>query len=86
VLENVERIVAIELVVAAQALELRLAMMPGAAPGHGVAAALERLRPRVRHLDADREAAPDLAAAAALVHDGVFADLADAGERAASSS
>jgi histidine ammonia-lyase len=81
VLDNVERIVGIELVVAAQALELRLAMLEGASPGAGVAEALVRLRTRIHHLDADREGAPDLATAAALVHDGAFADLADlAGE------
>jgi histidine ammonia-lyase len=83
VLENVERIVGIELVVAAQALELRLAMMDGATPGAGVAEALARLRARIRHLDADREAAPDLATAAALVHGGAFADLAGEETRAA---
>ena len=76
VLDNVERIVGIELVVAAQALELRLAMLDGATPGSGVAEALARLRGRIRHLDADREPAPDLAVAAALVHDGTFAELA----------
>jgi histidine ammonia-lyase len=75
VLEHVERIVAIELLVAAQALELRLAVAPGA-PGAGVAEALRRIRAQVRHLDADREPGPDLAAAAAIVHDGLLADLA----------
>jgi len=76
VLEGVERIVAIELLLAAQALDLRLDLVPGAAPGLGVAEALTRLRARVAHLDADREPGPDLAAATALVHDGILADLA----------
>jgi histidine ammonia-lyase len=102
VLEHVERILAIELLVSAQALELRLATGGGArrsgptasratvgsrsagqtvpdhverAPGVGVAEALRRIRNHVRHLDGDREPGPDLAAAAALVHDGVLADL-----------
>jgi histidine ammonia-lyase len=75
VVENVERVIAIELVVAAQALELRLATMSGASPGSGVADALSLVRARIRHLDTDREPAPDLALAAAMVHDGVFADL-----------
>jgi histidine ammonia-lyase len=66
VLGHVERILAIELVVAAQALDLRLAMgesgaggsTPGAAtPGAGVAEALTRIRAQVRHLDGDREPA-----------------------------
>jgi histidine ammonia-lyase len=79
VLEHVERILAIELVVAAQALELRLATMDGAAAGTGVAEALSRIRARIRHLDGDREPGPDLAAAAEMVHVGALADLAVAG-------
>jgi histidine ammonia-lyase len=76
VLDHVERIVAIELVVAAQALDLRIAAMDGAVPGAGVAEALARVRARIRHLDADREPGPDLAAATALVREGALADLA----------
>ena len=78
VLEHVERILAIEALVAAQALELRLADpdVRGAAPGAGVAEALARIRARVAHLDGDREPGPDLAAATALVHEGALADLA----------
>jgi histidine ammonia-lyase len=85
VLEHVERILAIELLVAAQALELRIARettehgeSAAIAPGHGVAEALSRVRARVRHLDADREPAADLAAATAMVHDGILADLVGA--------
>ncbi|HKG56115.1 MAG TPA: histidine ammonia-lyase [Candidatus Limnocylindrales bacterium] len=76
VLEHVERILAIELVVAAQALDLRIAATDGVAPGAGVADALARIREHVRHLDADREPGPDLAAAADLVHSGALVDLA----------
>ena len=82
VLAGVERIVAIELVVAAQALDLRLAAMAGdgpPAPGAGVAEAHRRIRARIAHLDRDREPGPDLAAATALVHDGALVDLVDAG-------
>ena len=89
VLEHVERIVAIELLVAAQALDLRLAGgseaglagsedgvdSTGATPGTGVAEALARIRERVRHLGADREPGPDIAAAVTLVHDGALVDL-----------
>ena len=85
VLEHVERIVAIELLVSAQALDLRLAVAgpgvvagtpAGPAPGAGVAEALARIRVRVSHLDGDREPGPDLAAATAMVHEGLLADLA----------
>jgi histidine ammonia-lyase len=84
VLTGVERIVAIELIVAAQALELRVALLAagggggaetGTAPGVGVVEALRRIRARIAHLDRDREPGPDLAAATAMVHDGVLADL-----------
>ncbi len=91
ILEGVERIVAIELVVGAQALDLRLVSMAGSAdldsaatagpidavwPGAGVIEAHARIRARIAHLDRDREPGPDLAAATALVHDGALADLA----------
>jgi histidine ammonia-lyase len=78
VLAGVERIVAIELVVAAQALDLRLAAMRDdgpPSPGVGVAEAHRRIRERIPHLDRDREPGPDLAAAAELVHAGAFDDL-----------
>jgi histidine ammonia-lyase len=85
VLEGVQRIVAIELVVAAQALDLRLADMQDAdggspMPGLGVGDAHERIRARIARLDRDREPGPDLAAAYALVRDGALVDLADEGE------
>jgi histidine ammonia-lyase len=84
VLTGVERIIAIELVVAAQALDLRLASLAadGAAvvtPGAGVAEAHRRIRARIAHLDRDREPGPDLAAATAMVHEGLLEDLAGPG-------
>lgn len=78
VLEHVERILAIEALCAAQALDLRLAMLPGVAAGTGVRDAHARMRAVVHHLDADRELGADLAAATALVHGGALADLAGA--------
>jgi histidine ammonia-lyase len=84
VLGHVEQIVAIELLCAAQALDLRLASMAsdGAAegavvPGSGVAEAHRRIRERVAKLGDDREPGPDLATAFDLVHGGALADLAD---------
>ncbi len=82
VLGHVEQILAIELLAAAQALDLRLARMPAGedgmvpVPGAGVAEAHRRFRERVTFLAADREPGPDLAAALALVHEGALADLA----------
>ena len=78
VLDGVERIVAIELLCAGRALDLRLAepALAGVAPGAGVAEAHARLRSVSRPWDADREPGPDLEAATRLVHDGGLADLA----------
>jgi histidine ammonia-lyase len=76
VIGHVETILAIELLVAAQALDLRISGPDGAAPGAGVAEALARIREWVSHLDGDREPGPDIAAATALIHDGALADLA----------
>jgi len=78
VLGHVERILAIELIAAGQALDLRLDLpaMTGATPGAGVEEARRRLRAAVPRLERDREPGPDLAAATSLVRDGGFADLA----------
>jgi histidine ammonia-lyase len=80
VLSGVERILAIELIVGAQALDLRLAQMGAEAatpilPGAGVLVAHGRIRTRVTHLERDREPGDDLAAATGLVHDGTLVDL-----------
>ena len=86
VLEHVEKIVAIELVVAAQALDFRLALpaTAGARPGAGVAEAHTRIRARIVHLEGDREPGPDLAAATELVHGGSLAGLVEPGAGASS--
>jgi histidine ammonia-lyase len=77
VLDHVERILAIELVVAAEGLDARLSL-PGTAgttPGAGVAEAHRRIRARIGRFGADREPGPDLAAATGLVRDGTLVDL-----------
>jgi histidine ammonia-lyase len=89
VLGHVEQILAIELLCAAQALDLRLAAVAaegigGTAeeapqPGDGVEAARRRIRTVIQPLGEDREPGPDLAAALALVHDGTLAGLAGPG-------
>jgi histidine ammonia-lyase len=76
VLEHVETIVAIELLVAAQALELRLRITgEGARPGAGVTDALAQVRARIPHLERDREPGPDIQAARTLVRSGALAAL-----------
>ena len=61
--ENLGRILAVELVCAARALDLRAPLRPGP----GTAAALARVRERVEGPGPDRLLAPELASAEALV-------------------
>jgi len=87
VLEHVERIVAIELLVAAQAIDLRLELLAGDGrnadaatppmPGAGVDEAHRRIRAVATRVRADREPGADLAGATRLVHDGALADLTE---------
>jgi histidine ammonia-lyase len=51
-------------------------MLPGTAPGAGVAAAHEAIRAVVKPWDGDREPGPDLEAMTRLVRDGGLAELA----------
>ena len=73
VLRNVERVVALELLCAAQGLDFRLA--GGLRPGAGVDEAHGRIRSHVPHLDTDRDPGPDIAAATALIRSGDLLDL-----------
>jgi histidine ammonia-lyase len=76
---HVERILAIELLCGARALDLRLALLPGTEPGAGVATAHAAIREVVRPWDGDREPGPDIEAVTRLVRDGRLANLATAG-------
>ena len=73
VLNNAQRVLALELLCAGQGLDFRLESGPQ--PGAGVLAAHERLRRHVAHLDADREPGPDIGAALELVAGGALLDL-----------
>ncbi|MFN8519236.1 MAG: histidine ammonia-lyase [Chloroflexota bacterium] len=77
VLGHVEHILAIELICAAQALDIRLAQMPGTRPGAGVLEAHAVARSAIAHLGDDREPGPDIASAVGLVREGRLAQLAD---------
>jgi histidine ammonia-lyase len=74
VLRNVERVVALEVLAAAQALDFRTA--GGLSAGEGVEAARAVVRESVDHLDADRDPQPDIAAALDIVKGGRLATLA----------
>jgi histidine ammonia-lyase len=71
--ELLRRVLAVEAVTAAQAVELRAPLRCGAATG----AVLASLRERVAHLDADRVLGPDLAAAEGWLAGGAWRDAAE---------
>jgi histidine ammonia-lyase len=75
VLEHSERILGIELICAAQALDLRLDAQPGTRPGRGVEEAHARVRTAIARLEHDREPGPDLSAAWRIVGEGLLVDL-----------
>ena len=77
VLAHVEQILAIELLVATQALDARVGA-DGPRPGAGVARGTGTRPWRVEPLGRDREPGPDLAAALDLVRTGALAGLAGA--------
>jgi histidine ammonia-lyase len=66
------RILAIEAVCAAEAVELR-----GIQPGNATQAVIDGLRARIPRMDVDRFLAPDLAQAESMVIDGVLLDAAE---------
>ncbi len=68
VVEHARHVVAIELLVAAQALDFREPQKT--APGRGVKAAHDLIRSRVPHMHTDRELHKDIAAVARLVESG----------------
>ncbi|HEV2448348.1 MAG TPA: histidine ammonia-lyase, partial [Candidatus Sulfopaludibacter sp.] len=68
IVENVERVVAIELMCAAQGLEFRRPLRPG----KEIERACDAVRAIVPHLDQDRVLAPDIEALAAAVRAGKF--------------
>jgi histidine ammonia-lyase len=78
ILGNAERVVALELLCAAQGLDFRLAVSGGTRPGEGVVTAHRLIRERIPHLDSDRDLGPDIAVAWELVRSGELAELARA--------
>ena len=66
VLENVKQVAAIELLCAAQALDL----FTNLKPGKGTLAAYKVIRRHIKHMKRDRELAPDIATVARLIDNG----------------
>jgi len=71
VLRNVETVLGLELMIAAQGLEYRKPLRPG----RGVERAYHLVRERIPALTVDRVLAPDIDAAATLVREGAFAEI-----------
>ena len=76
ILRNVEMVLALELLCAAQGLDFRIATI--GRPGARVARAHALIRERIAHLDSDRDPGPDIAAAAELVRSGALLMALDA--------
>jgi histidine ammonia-lyase len=72
-IDRAGQVLAIEALCAAQGLDFRAPLRPGA----GVAAAHAAVRDRIGHLDADRPPAPDIGTAHAMVHDGSLLSAAE---------
>ena len=75
ILRNVEQVIGLELLCAAQGLDFRLAGGLRRAPASPQAHAL--VRERVDHLDVDRDPQPDIAAAFDLVRTAALVGLVD---------
>jgi histidine ammonia-lyase len=73
VLANARRVLAVELLCAAQGIDFRL--RGGTGPGSGVAEAHRRVRQRIDHLGSDRDPGPDIAASVSLVGSSDLLDL-----------
>ena len=70
VVSNAEVVIALEALIAAQALDLRAPLDPGPA----TSAARDAMREAVPFLDADRELGPDISAAVDVVRRGTLID------------
>ena len=73
VLHNVEHVLAVEFLTAAQALDFRSPLKPG----HGVQVAHELLRKRIAHADRDYEVREDLDTCADILRRGELADAVE---------
>jgi histidine ammonia-lyase len=70
ILNNLRRVLAIELLCAAQALDFRLKAQPDHTPGRALQKALNVVRSKISHLDEDRELHLDITAAEKLIASG----------------
>ncbi len=70
VVDNLTRIIAIELICASQALELRIKETPGKSPGKGTLVALEHIRKSIGFIEHDRPYSVDINLTSELIRSG----------------
>jgi histidine ammonia-lyase len=69
IMHNTEHVIAVELLCAAQAVDL-VSRQKGLRPGEGTQAAWQAIREKIAYLDCDRQLSGDIAAMAAMVRSG----------------
>jgi histidine ammonia-lyase len=69
IMDNTEHVIAVELLCAAQAVDL-VSRQKGLLPGKGTQAAWQAIREKIAYLDSDRQLSHDIAAMAAMVRSG----------------
>jgi len=70
VVDNLTRIIAIELICASQALELRMKETPGKSPGKGTLVALEHIRKSIGFIEHDRPYSVDINLTSEIIRSG----------------
>jgi len=68
-MHNTEHVIAVELLCAAQAVDL-VSRQKGLIPGEGTQAAWQTIRQKITYLDRDRQLSGDIAAMTAMVRSG----------------
>jgi histidine ammonia-lyase len=69
IMDNTEHVIAVELLCAAQAVDL-VSRQKGLLPGKGTQAAWQAIREKIAYLDSDRQLSHDIAAMASMVRSG----------------
>jgi len=77
IMDNTEHVIAVELLCAAQAVDL-VSRQKGLLPGKGTQAAWQAIREKIAYLDSDRQLSHDIAAMADMVRSGEILDAVEA--------
>jgi histidine ammonia-lyase len=77
IMDNTAHVIAVELLCAAQAVDL-MSRQKGLLPGKGTQAAWQAIRKKIAYLDSDRQLSHDIEAMAAMVRSGEILDAVEA--------